>query len=226
MAKKHIASVQPINRRLLRMNRLVSAAVENAIHSLVEQDQKLARQVVAGDDEIDVQEVRIEQSCIDLLTSGDLDADHIRYVLCLLKINSDLERIADCAVDVAERLPGFVQREAPALPNDLWIMANSAFGMARDAMKAWVAQDPRCAAEVMRADDVVDALYDRLATDLRDNLSKPTPSRRHYLDYVMAARDFERIADHATNIAECAIHSATGRIVRHQPINPAPSGPG
>jgi phosphate transport system protein len=219
MAKKHIAPVQLINRRLLRMNRLVSAAVEQAIRSLVEQDETLARQVVAGDDEIDAHEVRIEQSCIDLLTAGGLDADHIRYVLCVIKINNDLERIADCAVDVAERLPGFVQREAPALPNDLWIMANSAFGMVRDAVKAWVAQDPRCATEVLRADVVVDALYDRLATDMRDTLSRPSSFRRHYLDYLLAARDFERIADHATNIAECAIHSATGRIVRHQTFN-------
>jgi len=215
MAKKQTPSIQQLNREVLRMNRLVSASVEQAIQSLTDQDEQLARQVVDGDDAIDREEVRIEQECIDLLMSH-LSADQLRYVVCLIKINNDLERIADCAVDIAERLPGFVLRVAPALPLDLCIMANSAYGMLRDAMKAWVAQDPTGAGEVVRADDVVDNLYDRLADDLRDNLSKPTEFRRHYIDYLLAARDFERIADHATNIAECVIHSVTGQIVRHQ----------
>jgi phosphate transport system protein len=207
--------IQKLNRHLLRMNKLVVAAVEQAIQSLSEQDEKLAGQVIAGDDVIDREEVRIERECIALLTGGQLPPEQLRYVLCLIKINSDLERVADCATDIAERLAGFVQREAPALPHDLRIMANSALGMLRDAVKAWVCQDAGSAGQVLKADDVVDALYDRLAGDMRNSLSQPSEFRRHYLDYLLAARDFERIADHATNIAECAIHSATGKIVRH-----------
>lgn len=198
------------------MNRLVSTAVERAIQSLSDQDEKLAKEVVAGDDRIDAEEVRIEQECIDLLIkSGPLEPDQLRCVLCLIKINSDLERVADCAVNIAERLAGFVRQEAPPLPPDLRIMANSATGMLRDAVKAWVAQDADLATEVMKADDVVDALYDRLAKDMSERLTAESTYSKHYLGYVLAARDFERIADHATNIAEYVVHSATGQIVRH-----------
>lgn len=216
MARKLAPSLEKLNRHLLRMNRRVAAAVDRAIRCLTEQDEALAREVIAGEDAIDNEEVRIEQACLDLLAESQLPAEQVRYVLCLIKINSDLERIADCALNIAERLEGFVRREAPALPQDLRILANSACGMLRDAVRAWVAQSPDAALEVLRADEIVDALYDQLARDVTESLTRPTGSTRHYLDYLLAARDFERIADHATNIAECAIHSATGRIVRHQ----------
>lgn len=215
MPNKQTPSLQMLNRRLVRMNRLVLSAVELAVQSLADQNVTLARQVVQSDDAIDRAEVGIERDCIELLTASLLPNDQLRYVLCLIKINSDLERAADCAVNIAERLPGFVAREAPTLPHELRIMANSATGMVRDAVNAWLAQDVVSAREVLRADDVVDALYDQLARDLRESLAQPTAFRMHYLDYLLAARDFERIADHATNIAECAIHSATGKIVRH-----------
>ncbi len=220
MAAKLSPPLQRLNRRLLRMNKLVSSAVEQAVQSLTDQDQALAEQVVQGDDRIDAAEVRIEQSCIELVVKTEhIEPEQFRYVLCLIKINNDLERVADCAVNIAGRLPSFVRSEAPGLPPDLRIMANSAAGMLRDAVKAWVAQDCELAKEVMKADDVVDALYDQLARDLADRLTAATPNSRHYLAYLLAARDFERIADHATNIAESVVHSATGQIVRHQEIH-------
>lgn len=220
---KQSPRLQKLNRHLLRMNRRVALAVEQAVESLSEQDQRLATRVAEGEEAIDADEVRLEAEAVELLSESRLSADEIRYVLCVIKINSDLERVADCAVNIAERLAGFVEREAPALPHDLHIMANSACGMLRDAVRAWVAQDPEAAAEVLRADEVVDALYDRLAADLKDSLAKLTAFRRHYLDYLLAARDFERIADHATNVAECVIHSATGKIVRHQEFKIRPA---
>ncbi|MDD4888749.1 MAG: PhoU domain-containing protein, partial [Phycisphaerae bacterium] len=171
MATKQAPSLQKLNRHLLRMNRRVAAAVDQAVACLINQDESLAREVLSGDDAIDNEEVRIEQECLDLLTEGQLPADQLRYALCIIKINSDLERIADCAVNIAGRLEGFVEREAPALPQDLRIMANSACGMLRDAMRAWVAQDPQGAVEVLRADEVVDALYDQLARDVTESLA-------------------------------------------------------
>lgn len=202
------------------MAKRVAEAVDDCIVALAEQNRELAGQVVAGDDKIDREEVRIEKACIKLLTDTKLKPDHVRFLLCLIKINSDLERIADCATNIAEHIEGFIEREAPPLPAELRIMANSACGMVNNSVQAWMNQDSDQALEVMRTDDIVDSLYEQLADDLSKRLSSGKEPRNsaNYLNYLVAARNFERIADHATNIAECVVQSATGEIIRHQAI--------
>ncbi|MCG3178123.1 MAG: Phosphate-specific transport system accessory protein PhoU [Phycisphaerae bacterium] len=231
MAKKQNISpdITRINRRLLRLARKVVSSVEQSIGALVEQDEELAAQVIAAEPTIDRDEVRIEQACIDrMIQAKSLGADEVRFLLSTLKVLGDLERIGDCAMNIAERLGRFVELEAPALPADLAILANSAYGLIRDAVNAWVAQDVEQARMVMRGDDVTDALYEQLAQDLSARLGSRGAAGHvgRYLDYLIAARNYERIADHATNIAECVIFRVTGRIVRHQAADIPATGAG
>ena len=201
--------------RLSRMGAVVQQHVEQSVESLVKLDPKLAQQVIDGDNKVDDEEVKVEKGAIDLLALHQPAAGDLRMITTIIKANSDFERIADCAVNIAQRVLPLSRHEGYEVPADLNLMANSVIGTLRDTIKAFNLSDEAVARHVLRGDDVVDALYHQIVQDTLTEME----STRHEADVdlanIMIAKNLERIGDHCTNIAEDVIFVRLGRIVRH-----------
>ncbi len=197
------------------MGAVVQQSVELSVESLVKLDAKLAQQVIEGDQKVDEEEVKVEQGAIDLLALHQPAAGDLRMITTIIKANSDFERIADCAVNIAQRVLPLSRHEGYDVPADLKLMANSVIGTLRDTIKAFNLSDETIARHVLRGDDVVDALYHQIVQDTLTEME----STRHEADVdlanIMIAKNLERIGDHCTNIAEDVIFVRLGRIVRH-----------
>jgi phosphate transport system protein len=214
---RHLADLlDDLKTRVARMSALVQQIVEQAIESVLDADPELARKTIESDRRIDDEEVKVEQACIDLLALHQPAAGDLRLITTVIKINSDLERIADCAVNVAQRVLPLAQDKEYEPPEDLRLMCTSVVANLRDAVKAFTLNDVELARQVVRNDDVVDALYHQIVQDMLGRMQ--SESRRDAtieLSNVMIAKNLERIADHCTNIAEDVIYVRSGRIVRH-----------
>src|SRR4051794_11109937 len=144
-------------------------------------------------------------------------ASDLRLITTIIKVNSDFERIADCAVNVAQRVLPLAQLDEPRYqpPPDLRLMGNSVVGTLRDTIKAFNLQDDQLARRVLRSDDVVDALYHQIVQDMLTMMQSNAEQANIDLSNIMIAKNLERIADHCTNIAENVIYVHSGRIIRH-----------
>ncbi|HZN66364.1 MAG TPA: phosphate signaling complex protein PhoU [Tepidisphaeraceae bacterium] len=201
--------------RVSRMGAMVQQAVEQAVQAVLAHDPKLARQVVDGDRGIDEEEVRVEKAAIDLLALHQPAAGDLRYVTTVIKVNSELERIADCAVNAAQRVPPLSHDAGDEAPADLRLMSNTVLSTLRDTIRALNLGDVDLARQVMRSDDVVDALYHQIVQDVLCHIQAGQHKASSDLSYIMIAKNLERMADHCTNIAEDVVYVHTGRIIRH-----------
>ena len=201
--------------RVARMSTLVYQLVETSVDSLLQADARLAQDAISQDDRIDAEEVAVEKSCIDLLALQQPAAGDLRLVTTIIKVNSDFERIADCAVNVAQRVLPLARQESYDPPTDLRLMSNSVLATLRDTIKAFNLQDEMLARQVLRSDDVVDALYHQIVQDMLNMMESDGQKANTDLGNIMIAKNLERIADHCTNIAEDVIYVHTGRIIRH-----------
>jgi phosphate transport system protein len=215
---RHLADLlDDLKTRVARMSALVLQIVEQAIESVLDADPELARKTIDSDRRIDDEEVKVEQSAIDLLALHQPAAGDLRLITTIIKINSDLERIADCAVNVAQRVLPLAQDDDYEPPADLRLMCTSVVANLRDAVKAFNLADADLARQVVRNDDVVDALYHQIVQDMLTRMQTADGRRDASIElsHVMIAKNLERIADHCTNIAEDVIYVRSGRIVRH-----------
>ena len=201
--------------RLSRMGAVVQQSVELSIESLVALDAKLAQQVIEHDNRIDEEEVKVEKGAIDLLALHQPAAGDLRMITTIIKANSDFERVADCAVNIAQRVVPLSRHEGYEVPADLKLMANSVIGTLRDTIKAFNLSDEAVARHVLRGDDVVDALYHQIVQDTLTQMEGTGHEADVNLANIMIAKNLERIGDHCTNIAEDVIFVRLGRIVRH-----------
>jgi phosphate transport system protein len=214
MAHHFIDRLDELKDRIARMTALVQQASELAVEAVLNSDAVAAQQVQGIDDRIDDEEVQIEKNAIDLLALYQPAAGDLRMITVIIKANSDFERIADCGVNAAQRvlplIPGGYQA-----PPDLRLMANSVLTTLRDTIKAFNMSDETLARQVLRGDDVVDALYHQIVQDMLTRLENAGTDANTQLSNVMIAKNLERMADHCTNIAEDIIYAHTGRIIRH-----------
>jgi phosphate transport system protein len=201
--------------RVARMSTLVYQIVETAVESLLQADSRLAQSAISQDDRIDAEEVNVERMCIDLLALHQPAAGDLRLVTTIIKVNSDFERIADCAVNVAQRVLPLARQESYDPPTDLRLMSSSVLATLRDTIKAFNLGDEALARQVLRSDDVVDALYHQIVQDMLIMMEADGQKANTDLGNIMIAKNLERIADHCTNIAEDVIYVHTGRIIRH-----------
>jgi phosphate transport system protein len=201
--------------RVARMSTLVYQLVETAVDALLQADARLAQEAITQDDRIDAEEVGVEKNCIDLLALQQPAAGDLRLVTTIIKVNSDFERIADCAVNVAQRVLPLARQDHYVPPTDLRLMSNSVLATLRDTIKAFNLQDEMLARQVLRSDDVVDALYHQIVQDMLNMMETDGQKANTDLSNIMIAKNLERIADHCTNIAEDVIYVHTGRIIRH-----------
>ena len=202
---------------LLKMGSAVEESIEQAVQSLVERDNHLVDVVEEGGHHIDDWEVEIEEECLRVLAVQQPVAGDLRLVAGIMKINYDLERINDQAVNIAQRarLLNRMPQLKPLI--DIPRMAELARGMGRDALDAFVNRDVELANKVRRIDDTMDALRDQIFRELLTYLNTGIPSTvDQAILLILVSRHLERIGDHSSNIAENAVYLVQGRIVRHQ----------
>jgi phosphate transport system protein len=204
-----------IRQSLLRMAATVEGMVAKATRSLLERDADLCRQVVAQDDEVDLMELEIDEACHSVLSLRQPTAVDLRFLVAVMKINSDLERIGDSAVNIAQSVEQ-LNEQPPLKPYiDLPHLSNLVQRMVRDSLDAFVGRDAALAAAVSARDDEVDGLYHQIFRELLTYMAEDPRSVSRALHLLLVARNLERIADHATNISEDVIYYVEGRDVRH-----------
>ncbi len=187
-----------------------------AVEAFFERDADKARLVVAHDDEVDRVDVAIERASIPLLARGSQDEHQIRSVLTIVKVNNELERIADIGLLIAEQvLEPFPTAEPP--PATFRVMANSVVGMLRDATRALASGDAELARQVLLFDDTVDRFRNEILLHAQERVALSALSVRFAFRLMSVTKSLERIADHSTNICEQVIYLQTGKIVRHRP---------
>lgn len=201
--------------RLARMTAMVQQSVEQAVEAVFTLDSRLMQQVIDGDEKIDEEEVKVEKSAIDLLALHQPAAGDLRLITTIIKVNGDFERIADCAVNVAQRVQFLRNLGQYQPPTDLRVMANAVVATLRDTIQAFNLADAELARRVLRGDDMVDALYHQIVQDMLSVMQSQAHEANRDLSTIMIAKNLERIADHCTNIAEDVIYVHSGRIIRH-----------
>jgi phosphate transport system protein len=206
--------------RLLALSGHVEDMIVAAVRSLMERRRDMAQQVIDRDCEIDTIEVRIEEECLKMLALHQPVATDLRRLTTMMKINNDLERMADLACNVAER--AYNLTDVPDFPIPLLIgeMVELTTAMVRDSLNAFVNLNVDLAYQVISRDDAVDALNVRVIDQLSELMQKNPAWVPAALHCFSAARHLERIADHATNVAEDVVYMVGGVIVRHRHLPP------
>ena len=199
---------------LLAQGRRVTELSLAAVESYFENDNTTAASVVRDDATIDHVDVQIERSCIGLMQHRPSGEHEQRSILTIVKINNELERIADCAVNIAQATE---QRKDTETADTLQVMANSVVGMVRDTVEALRSRDTHLAQRVLAFDDTVDAFKDELVVRAQSALADGAVSVPAAMQLLAVVRAIERMADHCTNICEQVIYLETGKIVRHLP---------
>ena len=210
-----LREIETLKRKILSLSAVVENNVRLAVRSVAERDADLARRVIEADREVDQTEVEIEESCLKILALYQPVAQDLRFIVAVLKINNDLERIGDLAVNVAERAAFLATQPPPELAFDLPAMADKTRTMLKRSLDALLNMDPALAQTVCASDEEVDALNREMYA--RVNAAVHTrPAALDALNHLLGvSRHLERIADLATNIAEDVIYMVEARIVRH-----------
>ena len=207
--------LQRLSDKILALSRQVEDQVWQSVRAVEERNADLARQVIQTDRAIDLEEVEVEEECLKILALYQPVAIDLRYVVAVLKINNDLERIGDLAANIAERALFLAQHPEFQLPVDLNRMAHKTLEMLRNSLQALVNLDADLARQVCRADSEVDTLHLEIYRKVVDQLCSHCDCVRCYISILSVSKHLERIADLATNIAEDIIYMIEGRIIRH-----------
>ncbi len=213
MRNKFDRQLKRLNDELIEMGSLIERAIEMAVSALVTQDVKRANEAVAFDQEIDRQEREIESLCMKLLLQQQPVASDLRCISSALKMITDMERIGDQAADISELT--IMMAGAPYIKKLTHIsqMAKEITLMVMDSVEAFVKRDKELARSVIAHDDVVDQLFAEIKQELIRLILEDPEKGDQAMDLMMVAKYFERIGDHATNIAEWVIYAITGKHV-------------
>ena len=216
MGKHFFRELEKIKKRVLSLGAMVEERVRMVIKALETRDGDAAKKIMLSDHEIDEMEVEIEEECLKILALYQPVAIDLRFITAVIKINNDLERIADEAVNIARRVSVITKREKVDISFDYSLMAGKAEYMLKKSLDALVNLDIDLAFKVCILDNEVDEMlieaYDRIKQAIGEH-----PDRVGYLiNLLLISRHLERIADHGTNIAEEVIYLIEGEIVRHE----------
>lgn len=199
---------------IVQQGQRVEAMVERAFESVFDADRAKAAQVVRDDDHIDRVDIEIEKAAVELLTVGERDPAQIRMVLTIVKVNNELERIADLGAGVAD-LVVLVSRCKECFPPTLQVTVNSVIGMIRDANVSMRDLDSSRARQVLASDDLVERFSRTLLREVQEQLARGACTVDFASAFWTIGNAIERMADHTTNIAEQVIYVESGQIVRH-----------
>jgi len=216
MERHHFeAELQALRNQLLTMGAMVEERVHRAVHALVHRGEEDAQRIIASDKEVNDLQMGIDNRCLRLLATQTPLAVDLRLITSAMKINADLERIGDQAVNIAESVLVLVPQPPLKPLIDIPRMAGIAEKMIRDALDGFVRNDAALARDVLRRDDEVDELKDQVFRELLTYMMADPGTIQRALSLILISRNLERIADHATNIAEDVIFIAEAKDVRH-----------
>jgi phosphate transport system protein len=201
--------------RLLRMAGMAELSITRAVNAFRERDVAQCRLVFASEAAINANEREIDELALDLLAMQQPMAVDLRFIVAVIKINADLERVGDQAVNIAERVERLLTVPAVDLPIDIPLMAATAGQMIRMSLEAFVLGDANLAERVLTMDDTVDRMNHEIADVMIELMKKSPEVAEQAMDAIIIARNLERVGDHATNIAEDVIFWVRGADVRH-----------
>lgn len=211
-----IRDLDSLHRLLLTMCSRVEDMIHSAVDALHHPDYSRAREIIAQDDDIDALDVEIEEECLKLLALHQPVAIDLRRITTVMKISAELERVADLGASIAERALGIISSPEIAVPENLKEMSRQALDMLHHSIDAYVQLDVRLARRVCLLDESVDQLNREIIAELTALMQNRPDLIDPALHLFSASRQIERIADHATNIAEDVVYLVQGEIIRHR----------
>ncbi len=207
MRSKFDEQLRELNDEMIEMGRMIVRSISQAIEALTTQNEELAKKIMESDSDVDHEQKKIENICFTLLIQQQPVARDLRTITAAMKMVTDMERIGDHAADISE-MTILMDGKSPVKKFDhIRKMAAETVIMLNQSIEAYVQKDREKAKEVIARDDVVDGLFDDVKTDIIDLIQKDRGDGEEALDMLMVAKYFERIGDHATNIAEWVIYS-------------------
>jgi phosphate transport system protein len=207
--------IEKLKKMILKLSAVVEDNLHNAVSSIGKHDVKLAHKVIQTDAQINSDEIDVEEECLKILALHQPVAGDLRFIVAVLKINSDLERIGDLAVNIAERAVALFSEKTIELPFDFTEMAEIASSMLCMSLDALVTMDGQMARTVRNLDSKVDDINRQMYDQVKMKISENPKNVGLMINLLSISRYLERIADHATNIAEDVIYMIEGHIVRH-----------
>jgi phosphate transport system protein len=220
MYRQFEEELEHLKQTILAMAGLVEKTLEDVAKALVEQDVERAQEIIRRDDEVDHLEVEIDRLATEFIARHQPTATDLRFVIVAIKLGPELERIADDAVNVAQRVLHLAKLPLLKPLIDLPRMLALAQAMVTDAITAYVNRDPIAAREIIRRDDEVDRLYWQVFRELLTFMMEEPSVISRAIDLILVARFIERMADQATNIAEEVVYLVEGVAIRHQHDEP------
>jgi phosphate transport system protein len=215
MAKQLPRQIDALKQQILLVGALVEEAIAKAVSALIHRDRNMAKSVIQADDEIDRMEVDVEEEVLKILALYQPVAADLRFVVAVLKINNDLERMGDLATNIAKRVVFLTNAERFDLPVDFRGMAARVKSMVKESLDALVNADTLLAQRVRESDDEVDTSRRIIEKQIEQQIATHPERTDCLMSLSSVARHLERIADMATNIAEDVIYMVEGEIVRH-----------
>ena len=205
-----------LKQRLLEMSERAEGLVDLAVEALLTKDKEKADAVIAGDRDVDMLEVEVERLAVSLLALQQPIARDLRFIISAIKVSSDLERVGDHAVNIAQSAQRLIAERSTIIPDpEIEDMARRARAMLSDALDAFVRADGALGREVCRADDHVDALHNSVFRILLTHMMADARAINPSLELLLVSRNLERVADLATNIGEDAVFLAEGKNIKH-----------
>lgn len=216
MSQHLFREIEKLKKMLLSLVAVVEQSVQLSARAVEERDAQLADKVIEGDEEIDLAEVNIEEECLKILALHQPVAIDLRFIIAILKINNDLERIGDLAVNIAERAVFISRMNKIEIPFDFGKMTEKVQFMLKYCIDSLVNLDLKAANDVCMADNEVDEINRNTYIQIQEKIGENPQYFDLFMHYLLICRNLERIADHATNIAQDVIYMIQGEIVRHK----------
>lgn len=207
--------LKSLKERILYMGSLIESMTYNAIKALVDRNVELVKEVFKTEDDVNKLHIEIDDMCLKLLALRQPTAVDLRFITSAMKINSDLERMGDQAINISENTEDLLKQPQLKPLIDLPKMADIAKNMVKDSLDAFVKKDVELAKSVLAKDDEVDNLKDQIFRELLTYMITDPNNIERSLDLILISRNLERIGDHATNIAEDVIFMVIGKDIRH-----------
>ena len=206
-----------LQQEILKLGSMVETATDKAIHAVIDRRPELSDEVNAIDREVDEREIHIEDECLKVLALHQPVANDLRFVVALLKVNNDLERVGDLARNIARRAASLHEHPSVSIPPEILSMSEKVRQMLRDCLNSLLSLDADAARRVLAADDEVDELHSRIFKTVEDQVREQPQDATLQLSLLSVSRYLERIADMATNIAEDVVFIVEGKLIRHEP---------
>jgi len=208
--------LKELHKDILKMAVMAQEAIYKSVEALTNRERTMAQEVIDADDKVDTLELAIDEKCIDLIARHQPMAGDLRFITTAMKVNSELERIADLAVDIAQRVLVLVGKPVLKPLVDIPKLSTVAQNMVRDVIDAFVNKDAGLAKQVLSQDSEADKLRNLVQDELiNDYMMRDAKTADRAVPLLLIARHLERICDHATNIAEDAIYMLEGKVVKH-----------